>query len=45
MTTATNSANWFARWNVTAARARLIRVPTRVDIVDCTGRYLGHEEA
>ena len=33
-----------ARWNVTAARARLPRVPTRVDIVDATGRYLGHEE-
>lgn len=32
------------RWNTTASRARLPTVPTRVDIVDSTGRYLGHEE-
>lgn len=33
-----------ARWNTTAGRSRLPTVPTRVDIVDSTGRYLGHEE-
>lgn len=32
-----------ARWNTTASRSRLPTVPTRVDIVDSDGRFLGHE--